>query len=105
MPALLIGLVILGIGLASSLASILHLSKQNALLKEKLTTTQEHLETQNKQIQALELDVQKYKNQKPQQAQAIQKRYAHLKSHQLKTCEQKLEHINRLLEVFKSSAH
>ncbi|WP_120953367.1 hypothetical protein [Helicobacter sp. L8] len=94
-------LVFLGVGLLSSLLSLSHFIQENALLKERLHLSQIHLDTQNAQIKALELDTKAYKEQKLAQEKAIKERYKITQTAQIKTCQEKLNHIERLLNIFK----
>ncbi|GLH58071.1 hypothetical protein [Helicobacter ailurogastricus] len=106
MPYILIVVVALSLGLMGALGGIAHLLKANGALKEKLELSQIHLQEQNKHIQALELDHQKYLEQKPQKVKIIRERYKDPKNlKELKTCEQKLAHIEHLLQIFKQGAN
>ncbi|WP_104711545.1 hypothetical protein [Helicobacter felis] len=96
----------LGLALGGALWGVKALLEKNALLKERLETTRAHLQAQNQQIKALELDTKKYHEQKQTQIKVIRERYKDPKAlAQLKTCEEKLRGVQELLEVFKSSFH
>ncbi len=101
-PFLVLGVLVLG--LASSIGGIIHLSKQNALLKERVLHTLDQLQEQNRQIKELELNTKNYLEQhRPASTKAIQDRYSHTKTaKELHTCQEQLTHVENLLQIFKS---
>ncbi|WP_104685433.1 hypothetical protein [Helicobacter bizzozeronii] len=105
MVALLYGVVALGISLLVSLGALAHYYKQAAIYKDRLIAAQKHLDTQNAQIKSLELDWENYNAQKPQQLKRIEKHYQHIHTQNLRTCQEKLDHAEQLLEAFKSVGH
>ncbi len=103
LPYPLFVLAVLVLGLVSSIGGLMHLSKQNALLKERVLHALEQVQEQNRQIKELELNTKNYLEQQPASIKAIQERYNHTKaSHELHTCEQQLRHVQNLLQIFKN---
>ncbi|WP_235852595.1 hypothetical protein, partial [Helicobacter vulpis] len=95
--------LVFAIGLLTSGLTLLHYIQENTLLKERLHLAHAQLERQNTQIKALELDTQKYQQTKPAQIKTIKERYKDpIDIKKLHTCEQQLNHIQHLLDVFKN---
>ncbi|WP_163534078.1 hypothetical protein [Helicobacter suis] len=86
------------------MGGIIHLSKQNALLKERVLHALDQVQEQNRQIKELELNTKNYLEQhRPASTKAIQDRYSQTKTaKELHTCQEQLMHVENLLQIFKS---
>ena len=103
-PYSLIAIAVLVIGLASSVVGLIDLSKQNALLKERILSALDQVQEQNRQIKQLELNTKSYlESQRPKEAKAIEQRYSQTKTaKELHTCQEQLIHVQNLLQIFKN---
>ncbi|MFC3847585.1 hypothetical protein ACFOPX_03415 [Helicobacter baculiformis] len=89
-------------GLLGAGVYIQHLLKANAQLQERLAQTQSHLQTQNAHIKALERDTKAHQAQTPTHTKIIKERYKDpQEGRALKTCQEQLERVEQLLEIFK----
>lgn len=92
--------VVLGFVTAISLFyDYVHTKELYRVKQSELLALSMHLEEQNKAIEELKVDVEKYKNKKPQIIEKIVTRYEQVELKD-KTCEAELETIKQLTQAF-----
>lgn len=98
-----LGAIFIAITIVSFLAyDYASIKKDLAIKKNDLLRANAVLEKQTKEIKQLEVDVEAYKKQKPKVVEKIVYRYKDYIVNDDRTCEEKLDSLNQLLNEFHS---